>query len=91
MIFFFQKKKKKKKKNVGKIMILFSLKTYIVGKHNVCVTNLVTNGTIGKEIGANVKKMVMPLVPMVQMLHVHVPTNCAFGRTPNTRYIFWLA
>ena len=40
------------------------------------------NGTIGKEIGA-IGKMVIPLVPMVQML----PTNGTIGRTPNTRNV----
>ena len=45
---------------------IFSLKTYIVGIHNVCFENkrtdlgpksvrLITNDTIGKEIGANSK------------------------------------
>ena len=49
---------------------------------NICTisTNLLTNGTIGKEIGANGKSGI-PLVSMVQML----PTNGTIGRTPNTR------
>ena len=47
---------------------------------NICTIciNLITNGTIGKEIGANVKNGTIPLVPMVQML----PTNGTIGRTP---------
>ena len=51
---------------------------------NICTicTNLIADGTIGKEFGAN-GKMVIALVPMVQML----PTNGTIGRTPNTRNV----
>ena len=51
---------------------------------NICTigTNLITHGTIGKEI-VQMVKMVMPLVPMVQML----PTNGTIERTPNTRHV----
>ena len=41
---------------------------------------IIFNDIIGKEMVLMVK-MVIPLVPMVQML----PTNGAIGRTPNTR------
>ena len=48
---------------------------------NICTigyTNLITNGTIGKEIGANGN--------MVQITFM-LPTNGTIGRTPNTRKI----
>ena len=46
---------------------------------NIC-TNLIANGTMNKEIGANGNTM---YVPMEQML----PTNGTVGRTPeNTQY-----
>ena len=52
---------------------------------NICTirTNLITNGTLGKELDANGKNGNLPLVPMVQML----PTNGTIGRTPNTRIV----
>ena len=46
----------------------------LVGNIFTICTNLITNGTIGKDIGAN-GKMVIPLVPMVHML----PTNGSIG------------
>ena len=51
---------------------------------NICTigTNLITNGTIGKEIGANGKNgnAIGAIGPML-------PTNGTIGRTPNTRKI----
>ena len=55
----------------------------LVGKvYTICIS-LIANGTISKEIGANGIKIVIPLVPVIQMLQ----TNGTIGRTPNTRYI----
>ena len=54
----------------------------LVGTICTICTNQIANVTIGKEIGKLVK-MVIPLVPMVQML----PTNGTIGRTPNTRIV----
>ena len=42
----------------------------LVGNIFTIWTNVITNGTIGKEIGAN-GKMIMPLVPMLPTKGYH--------------------
>ena len=53
---------------------------------NICTicTNLIANGTIGKEIVANGLKMVIPLVPMVTNVTSHW-YHCVIGRPSKHR------